>query len=269
MSVPGTTTPSKPDSLCGQYFCACSKCVDERARFIVFRMTCKSWDCPDCRAEKAKTYQKRIKKMFDGRQLFMLTLTYFHFSSPELMWGNYNKAWNRLRTNLMKQYGRFAYVRVLESHKNTPYPHLHIIVDREFRPTQLGPAAIHAGFGWCLDFSAIRTERARRYVAKYITKQWENDEAWRMRKLYRCRIVSFSSDIRADLPEPGGWSMLMRGDSYDNCRATIQQRIDWDAAKRYTLVRFDDWNSLTIIDYDMQDVPAGFYERTDPWEYPP
>jgi hypothetical protein len=206
--------------------------------------------------------------MFDGRQLYFLTLTYRRFISPELAWGSYNHAWNRLRTNMVKQFGKFSFVRVLESHNKTPYPHLHVIVDKGFRPHQFGPAAVHAGFGYQLKIQPITGDGARGYITKYITKKWRNEEGWRLRKLNRCRIVSFSRDLRQEPLPRVKWDMLDFGKSYDECRDAINRSIDWDPEHEYTMVGYRETESTVMIEYDVVSLPVGFYERRDPWDYP-
>lgn len=218
---------------CSKYHAACYQDNGDFRRYVAFPMRCKSWDCPDCRRVKAKNYRKRISALFDGRKLFFYTLTYYHSMTPEVAWSTYNNAWNRLRTNLRKQYGRFEYVRVLESHNKSPYPHLHIITDRWFPEHKFGYSAIAAGFGYQIAAKPITGNGAAAYITKYLTKEWTNELAWSYRKTYRCRIISFSSGILSPKISSGDWRIITcalgLGSVIESIRADYLWRSDIDA----------------------------------------
>src|SRR3972149_120508 len=135
------------EDLCEKFFCAIRQDVTDATRYVSFPMRCKSWDCPTCRKVKAKEYKSRIEEINDGRPLYFLTLTYYHSQSPLVAWRTYNEAWNRFRTHVSKRFGSFDYIRVLESHNDSPYPHLHVIMDKLVPACDLGRMAIAAGFG--------------------------------------------------------------------------------------------------------------------------
>lgn len=229
MSEPGT---SRREDLCEKYYCAVFKDENDVSRYLSFPMRCKSWDCPTCRSIKADDYRKRMLRVDDGRSLWMYTLTYFHNSGPEEAWKTYNDAWNRLRTHASKKYGTFNYIRVLESHKNSPYPHLHIIADIELKPTWLGPAALAAGFGYQIDTHLITGQGAMDYVRKYLTKKWNNAQGWALRKKYRCRVISFSRGFLSPIPPPTGWSQLLVGSDFEACLEHIRTDYQWRTDKK-------------------------------------
>jgi hypothetical protein len=263
MSVPDQDTLSKRESVCGQYYCSCKRCEDDRIKYVVFAMRCKSWDCQECREDKAREYKKRIRRLFDGRKLWFLTLTYTHYISPDLSWATYNQAWNRLRTNFAKQFGKFSFVRVLESHNKSPYPHLHLIVDKYFRPTAIGPAAVHAGFGWQINNKPISSDGAKHYISKYLTKPWQNAEGWRLRKLYRCRLISFSRSLADHVDKLHGWEMIKRAETYESCMESISIDRTWDSTRRYDLIESRDLPSISIREYSTILLTAGSYMRND------
>jgi hypothetical protein len=237
---------------CMCFFCAVKTRAADVQRYLAFPLKCKSWDCPGCRREKAKNYRRRIGLMWDGRGLFFLTLTYFHSLTPDEAWQNYNVAWNRLRTYLMKRYGRFEYVRILESHNDSPYPHLHIIVDKLFPAAEFGRLAIQAGFGYQIRSKKIDSLDAREYLTKYLTKQWRNSEGWALRKAHRCRIISFSRGIM--VPEVAGekWVSLIAGTDFETCLEHIRTDVTWRTdATGY------------VVD---EHTSAGAYEVTIVWE---
>ena len=215
-------------SRCGCMFCAVHHREGQVSRYLAFPIKCNSWDCPDCRRIKARKYRQRMGRIFDGRGLWFYTLTYRHFISPDLAWATYNQAWNRLRTNLVKQFGHFEFVRVLESHKQSPYPHVHLIADKNFPMTIFGPAAVHAGFGWQLSKKTVDNEDAGSYISKYLTKEWTNDESANLRRVYRCRIISFSRGLLSPVRKTHAWDMLLRGADLAACIDHIRMDYQWN-----------------------------------------
>jgi hypothetical protein len=187
--------------LCRSSFLAVRYDQQDTLRYKGFLLRCKTWDCPHCRSIKAAAYRERMTQLWQKPQLYMYTLTYFHDKRPDDAWATYNAAWNKLRTNLRKQYGHFSFVRVLESHNASPYPHLHIICDMYFPPKKLHSACISAGFGYQISGKKITGTGAANYITKYLTKEWSNEQSKILRKTSRCRLISFSADIIDRLPD--------------------------------------------------------------------
>jgi hypothetical protein len=266
----GTKTLRRED-LCSRYFMGLSMDVQGATRYVAFPLACKSWDCPDCRKKKAEGYRDRMQAINDGRKLYMLTLTYFHSMTPDESWSSYNDAWNRLRTNLSKQYGSFDYIRVLESHNNSPYPHLHIIIDKYVKPSILGPAAIAAGFGYQIKCKPITSEGAFHYVKKYLTKEWTNKEAWQYRKKNRCRLISFSRGLLSPIPPGSGWQPLVIGSDLECCIDCIRTDIHWRKHQRGEVTfkqAYDTYYEVTVEWRDLQDAHTNEEEKSwcpDDW----
>jgi hypothetical protein len=261
-----TTVPRRED-LCKKYHFACSSRTEGVQRFIAAPMSCKSWDCPACRTEKARRYKKRMGRLWTAPKLFFLTLTYFHDKTPDQAWSTYNAAWNRLRTNLSKQFGSFNYVRILESHNNSPYPHLHLITDRRFPAHKFGPAAIAAGFGYQIKQVPITSYGAQYYITKYLTKEWKNEEGWHLRKKYRCRVISFSRGLMSPENAGGNWNSLLVGASISECIERIHTEIQWNTSHRMTIrtEKLDDGFYEAVVDID--DAPLEPKIRClDDWE---
>jgi hypothetical protein len=254
--------PTRAD-LCGKWFVPLKKVDGSTVRYMVAPVKCKTWDCPECRKKKAKDYISRIQKMFDGRRLWMVTLTYKHDVSEEYLWKNYNDAWNRLRTNLFKQFGKFSFVRVLESHNKSDYPHLHLIWDRKIPVNVFGPATVAAGFGYQMELTEITSDRARTYIAKYLTKEWKNEEGRALEKKCRCRRISFSRDLDGGKRGKSGFECLGFPDSFEKCRECIDVDQRFDAGHRYTEGRVRDFADFYEIEFEIDDVPPGYYRRTD------
>lgn len=211
----------------------------------------------------------RIKKMFDGRRLWMVTLTYKHDVSEIFAWKNYNVAWNRLRTNLFKQYGKFSFVRVLESHNKSAYPHLHLIWDRHIPVNVFGPAVVSAGFGYQMELTEIKSDRARTYVSKYLTKEWRNVEGRGLEKACRCRRISFSRDLDGGKRGPSGYECLGFPNNFAACCESIAVDRQFDPQHRYTQKRVRDFADFYEVEFEIDDVPPGFYRRMDLAEWEP
>lgn len=239
----------------------------EVQRYIAAPMRCNTWDCATCRKIKAEGYRSRMKLLWTRPKLFFLTLTYFHSEGPAKTWATYNEAWNRLRTNLTKQFGSFNYVRILESHKNAPYPHLHLITDKRFPTNVLGPAAVKAGFGYQIKQKPISTDGAILYLTKYLTKEWSNEEGWHLRKVYRCRIISFSRGLLSPKQDRGDWDSLLVGGGFKECLERIANDIEWNVnciPHVNSEVSRDDFYEVAIAWADRD--PTMLVRPADDWE---
>jgi hypothetical protein len=251
------------EEICGKYFVPVKRKTETGVRYMIIPVKCKSWDCPECRKEKAKAYSKRVKKMFDGRKLWMMTLTYYHNVDETTAWKTYNEAWNRLRTNLVKQFGKFSFVKVLESHKKSNYPHLHLIVDRYFRPMKLSPAVLAAGFGYQMQVKEITSDQGRTYVLKYLQKEWSNEAGRRQEKSNRCRRISFSRDLAPDPDDRERCQCLGLQTDYAAAREAIDIDRTFDCGHRYSLVREVDFDGLYQADYEIEDRRPEELRRND------
>ena len=212
-------------SNCQNRFTSLSTDQISSTRYIAFPLRCHSWDCPICRKIKAKKYVKRIKANFTSNQLYFYTFTYYHNSTPYQAWKTYNAAWNRLRTYLSKTVGEFKYARVLESHNESPYPHLHVIASRSFPTGTLFRALRNSGFGYQTKSQRITGQGAIYYLAKYLTKEWRNKEAWNLRKQCNCRLISFSSGVFNPSTTGGNWRYIGNGPNLASCIENIEFAI--------------------------------------------
>jgi len=129
---------------------------------------------------------------------------------------------------------------VLESHENSPYPHLHIITDKQFPVSKFGYSAVAAGFGHQIRIKPISGAGAASYITKYLTKEWKNEEGWNLRKTYRCRIISFSSGLLSPENRGGSWSLVTRclglECALESIRADFMWRLDVDARITHELL---------------------------------
>jgi hypothetical protein len=266
MSVP---VPAKRrEDLCSKWFCAVTKDNQETTRYLSIPMRCKSWDCHVCRRIKTDEYAKRMEKLHQFKNLWFYTLTYFHSCSPDEAWKTYSAAWNRFRTAIAKKYGSFNYVRVLESHKKSPYPHLHIIADVDIPPTYFNKEALSAGFGYQIDKQKITSDMAFGYIRKYLQKEWTNEEARWLRKKYRCRLVSFSRGLLSPAARSSEWKALLTGTTLEVCLDHIRMDYQWRVDKRadvtYEKVA-DSYAEITVVWSDRP--PVDLFDENDNW-YP-
>jgi hypothetical protein len=140
---------------------------------------------------------------------------------------------------------------VLESHNNSPYPHLHVIADIHIPETEFGRLAIKAGFGFQVRIKKITGIGAKYYLTKYLTKEWKNEEAWQLRKAYKCRIISFSRGLLDRCQRGSEWNLLLRGESLDTCIDRIHNIVTWQVGRKRKVT----WERLT----------EGYYELSIDW----
>lgn len=255
--------------LCGRYFVPLKRYYGNVVEYAVIAVKCGSWECPDCRKIKAEQYRRRIGKLFDGRKLWMLTLTYYHNIPAVQAWAQYNDAWNRLRTSLTKSCGKFSFARVLESHEKSPYPHLHVICDREFPPTVLNKLAIMAGFGYQMKFVPVTSARAAEYITKYLTKEWSNAESLAIVKKMRVRRVSFSRDIVCDEQSKIPWECIGLPTGRDAAVESITVDREFDTSRGFTEIGYVERPDFVLMQYHVKDLPPGFYTRNDDDDWQP
>lgn len=178
---------------------------DEKQIDRVIFVPCKQWDCPVCGKKNEKRLRwelkEAIKALFQGVQeeggylkhcFKMLRLSvpgrdyrnawesgrdwYEGKVSITEAYEALKKHWNKLRTALVKKYGSFDYVAVVEPHKDS-YPHMHVLLIGE----AIAPKSILADIRnlWVkkykmgeIDLQEIKhgLSGAVNYVLKYITK---------------------------------------------------------------------------------------------------
>jgi len=204
--------------------------------YRVFPLRCHSWDCPVCSRIKSAAYRSRMTPIFDGRPLWMYTLTYYHNRPPLEVWRDYSIAWNRLRTAATKKYGEINYARILEHHHQSPYPHLHIIADVNLGDVWLATELCSAGFGYHAKKTPITSAAAATYVTKYLTKPWSNEGCKKIRKILHLRVISFGGSDCVRKRTQSSWSFISR--DCDRCAIIDKCDIDrdWVYGRRITLL---------------------------------
>jgi hypothetical protein len=156
---------------------------------------------------------------------------------------------------------------VLESHKQSDYPHLHIICDKHFPSKEFGPAAIHAGFGYQIREKRVDNINAALYIAKYLTKEWTNEKSWDFRKRYRCRLISFSRGLLSPKGRGESWTQLIVGTDFAGCLDHIRLDYTWDTARKGEISYENTENDFYEVTIVWTDRPEGSLERKDDdWE---
>ena len=166
----------------------------DHVKVLAINLRCGRWDCPDCAEHKADLIRDRLKKFIAEKQTWMYTFTFYQDIPPKKQWQRMPKVWNLFRTRIAQKYGRFNYIRVVECHKNTPYPHMHVVADVDISDTDFGKIAVESGFGYQLKKRKC-DDRAPHYITKYLTKAWENKDGIFLRQKTKTRVVSWSRGL--------------------------------------------------------------------------
>lgn len=222
---------------CERYFLGIKTTDGVVTRYKAFPVRCHSWDCPVCARIKADQYKVRIKPLFDAGELWMYTFTYFHNAPPVEVWKRYSQAWNRFRTAANKRFGDIKYVRILEHHKKSPYPHLHVLMDRNLPATWINKELLSAGFGYQAEVHKCTGLEAALYVSKYLTKGWKDEECKKIRKALKLRIISFSAGVCVRGATGLDWSIVARAVAGDEVVNAILTDVTWSHARPPELTR--------------------------------
>ncbi len=193
---------------CSTHYLYLQKTVLKSSFFAFVPSRCKSWSCSICRPIKAKQVVDYVHANFDTKQLFMLTLTFFHDGPVSECWKTLGMKWNKMRTFIAKKYGRFDYLRIVEPHKKGGWPHLHILIKGCVIDKEITKMITKWGFGWNMHMKRISTARAKDYVSKYLTKEWPDNGAEVNRQSANTRIVSVSHGMPPVFSNKSEWNVV-------------------------------------------------------------
>lgn len=254
---------------CGNHFMYLHKRVPVGHEYIFVPSRCKSWGCEHCRPLKAKIVRNYVKDNFDGDNIRMLTFTLFHSGNPEEAWRQIGDHWNRLRTNVAKQLGKFTYMRVVEPHKDGTWPHLHVLIKGAEKVYKLFEKCVKAGFGWNAHCQSIPPDKAALYVSKYLTKGWPAGQADALRVLSKTRIVSVSRDLPPIFTKKSSWDLISYSQPNDITLGKLNLLIAYCQSQLSTYqlsMPFDDGFKF-ITDIEIPEYKLA--EILDPyiWEY--
>lgn len=200
---------------CGVSFVTLRKRVENTEVLRSIPLRCKSWSCPHCAVKKANKYAKIMDVLFRKKQLYFYTFTFRHDGTPLEVWGSAGAAWNRLNTAIHRRYKTHAYIRILESHVESPYPHYHICSTRLYSAVWLGKELRKAGFGWNAEIKRVNSSGLGFYLRKYLVKSWPRADAAEIRKDLGLRVFNTSRGLFPHSVPVHEWSFI----GTSNCRA--------------------------------------------------
>lgn len=204
-------------SHCGEKYIYLNKKVGSLYYYCFVPSLCKSWNCPTCRPKKARIVQKYILDNFDCDDIYMLSFTLYHTGDASKSWGYISEYWNKLRTSVAKNSGKFTYLRVIEPHKDGRWPHMHVLIKGSDKIYELFEKSTRCGFGWNCHSRHVTINIASHYVTKYLTKEWPSGDAGFYRVLNKTRIVSVSRDLPAIFTHKSEWKCNRYDDMADRC----------------------------------------------------
>jgi len=193
---------------CGKKFLFIRKKIGLSFVYSFLPALCKSWGCSFCRSKKSAVVRNFIERSFSGRQVWMLSLTYFHSGDPLDTWSTIGKTCNRLLTYARKYSGSFDYVRVIEPHADGCWPHVHILCSKPIATVEFVRRVTDWGFGWNFHSKPISADRAASYVSKYLTKSWPPGSAELNRVISGTRIVTASQSLGAIFATDHTWECI-------------------------------------------------------------
>jgi hypothetical protein len=196
-----------------------------KLEFASITHRCKRWDCPECSRIKASAVRSKIDQFAAGKQLYLLTLTLFHTGDPQQAYYNISDAWNRLRTYVVKYYGKFSYIRILEPHKVGGWPHLHILTDLWFADRRFAEHLVGWGFGWNAECVRVENSGAKGYVTKYLTKPWTSVDGAIYRRNAKSRIVSSSNSLRLPPSSLPQWFEVYKDRDIDKLLSRMEKML--------------------------------------------
>ena len=190
---------------CYKKFAVLQNQQEKSTQYLFAPQRCGRWDCPTCRAIKARKIKQKINEFFTDQTVYMLTLTDPHKTDCATAWRTFGERWNRLRTYCSREFGKFSYIRILEPHKGEPYPHMHVLTNRRFPPEKMAGLVTQWGFGFQWSQQELDAKVAGRYITKYLTKDWVDNGAAKIRQYTKTRICQASKDIAPIMRPKTDW----------------------------------------------------------------
>lgn len=174
---------------------------------------CDSWGCRICGVRKGAHLRQEVQKAqgtYGLDSFWTLTCRTRSVTALE-SYAFVQKGWNICRTHLAHDYGRFSFVKVVESTKRG-YCHLHLLASLDMTPGELSSRWLRAtDTSWQVSAESVSTERAGNYITKYCAKEArlraERFGGWRRVG----RVYATSRDIRFSPlrgSSDGSWKIL-------------------------------------------------------------
>jgi len=182
--------------LCHKCFALCRQGETQSKEYALFSIPCKSWQCPVCSKKKSYRYGKIVEEHFKAKDTRFATLTLAEVNNPKSAIRLMNKAWNKLRLAIQREWGKISYVRVLEFGEQNGRPHFHVLLDKYIPQKWLSNTAYRCGFGKVVDIRMAKNKQIVRYITKYLTKSLNSEQQSEHDLKFRFRRVVCSNDIK-------------------------------------------------------------------------
>ena len=174
--------------------------------YRIMPAVCARWTCLLCGPMKAAWLKRELNLARQRHALdYFWTLTIWTETMPAA-WSDVaiTKAWNRLRTNLVRRFGPISYV-WLREHTKAGYAHLHLLCDLPIAQADLSDLWRDAtGGSYIVDVQPVESARASDYLAKYCTQEATARGEPGMEHMRGRRLFSTSRDIKfAPFKAPG------------------------------------------------------------------
>ena len=99
-----------------------------------------------------------------------------------------------------------------------------------------------SGFGWNMLSTPISSDNFQRYMTKYLTKEWPDENTSSLRRASRSRVVSASRRFGAIFARPARWAKVVRNCSLAAAKTTVLSLVasSIKQAKKYYEYRSTD-----------------------------
>jgi hypothetical protein len=173
---------------------------------------CNSWDCYCCahrmRCNLIEELDRLVEERPELRRLLTLTLDPSTAPADQAEQHRYlTERFNALRTELRDRWPGLSYIWIREEGESGN-PHLHLLVDRYMKQSELSRLASRVGLGHIVDIRRVDARNAARYLTKYLTKGALHDLPDGARR------YGSSADIELSVRGPSGeserdWKLMM------------------------------------------------------------
>jgi hypothetical protein len=159
---------------------------------------CDTWACKLCGVKRAAWLKREVHHALFAYSLthfWTLTLSTERCTAAE-SFKVVTAAWNIVRRNLVRDYGPFSYVWVMETTKRG-YAHLHLLTSLDIDKRELKRRWYHATDGsYQVDVQSAASERAANYITKYCAQQAHERRRQGNDALRHKHVYGKSMDVR-------------------------------------------------------------------------
>lgn len=222
-------------------------------KFFIFPLRCKSFFCEKCGKIKVKQYRKKILDNLGEETWRHLILTTINVpEKKEQTLAQLEHDWNKLRTLLTKKFGKFRYVKTIESGKFGML-HFHVMINK-FIPQRF----IMLSWKRYCGATNVSISRPRKhsdvafYLSNYVSKSLLDFDFNSMMFENKKRRISFSNDFVFTKKEKDHYKLFLTYFFSD---------VKLISTLREMFCKFN----FTFTDFDFENLPPPFkdYFKTD------